>query len=313
MSDELLKFVQILDFEELRGCRPADFVFLCGGYAEDSANPPYVSLRHYLLRHSAFVKKIKGYLVLAEDAQKIFDDNYYDDLISFEEDIARAASLIAIIAESAGSLAELGAFASILQLSRRTCVIQQKEFEAQRSFITLGPVKRMLNSYPESVAYFPWRKNTSKVFHTTCRPHVTEIVSYINGRLALSDSTLKLSLDSDLELLYVTLWVIFLVREISTQRLYDTVRMIKKDATDKQIKSKLFTLIVSKWIGVEPYSGKKYYYYRFDSDPLIYRFKDPGHRADQYKLELIASLKRAEVIPNHVKVVGRNARLENKK
>jgi hypothetical protein len=50
--------------------------------------------------------------VLAEDAFRLFRDSDYSDLISFEEDLARIASVVLVIAESAGSLAELGAFAS---------------------------------------------------------------------------------------------------------------------------------------------------------------------------------------------------------
>lgn len=308
MSRELEDFVALIDFDELRGARPADFVFLCGGYSNDKAKPPYFSLRHYLLRHSTFQSRLNGYLVLAEDAQRIFDDNYYTDLISFEEDIARIASLIAIIAESPGSLSELGSFSSIPLIAKRTCAIQQTEYEAARSFITLGPIKRLSEAYPGSVAYYPWKKNKDKVFHTTCRPHVTAIKDFVNERLELADETFKLATDKELELLFIVLWIIHLLQEISLQVLYDIVRIVRPDATDSQIKAKVFCLLVSKWVGEEPYSGKHYYYSRFDKDPLVYRFKAKGHRADAYKIDIIQSLKAGEKIPKHVADLGRAQR-----
>lgn len=309
MSRELSEFVGLLDFQELRGTRPADFIFLCGGYSDPTAKcPPYFSLRHFLLRQTRFERRLNGYVVLAEDAQRIFNDNYYDDLISFEEDIALAASLIAIIAESPGSLSELGSFSSIPLIARRTCAIQQREYEAANSFITLGPIKRLTGKYPGSVAYYPWKKNDQKVFHTTCEPHLSAIAEYMNERLSLAEETFKLSTDQNLALLFTVLWVVFLLKEVSLQKLYDTVKLIKSDATDNDIKAKLFCLLVAKWVGEEPYSGKRYYYYRFEKDPFVYRFREPGHRADSYKIELIASLRAGDNIPRHVVDLARSER-----
>lgn len=309
MSRELREFVELLDFEELRGTRPADFIFLCGGFSDPAAKPPpYFSLRHFLLRQPRFERRLNGYVVLAEDAQRIFNDHYYDDLISFEEDIALAASLIAIIAESPGSLSELGSFSSIPLIARRTCAIQQREYEAAGSFITLGPIKRLAGNYPGSVAYYPWKKNKHKVFHTTCAPHLPAIADYMNERMALAEETFKLSSDKNLTLLFVVLWVIFLLKEVSLQKLYDTVKIIRPDATDIDIKAKLFCLLVAKWVGEEPYSGKHYYYYRFEKDPFVYRFRESGHRADNYKIDLISSLRVDDAIPRHVVELGRSER-----
>lgn len=309
MSDELRAFVDLLDFDELRGTRPAEFIFLCGGYSEATGRvPPYYSLRHFLLRHPTFQKRLNGYVVLAEDAQRIFDDDYYDDLISFEEDIARIASLIAIIAESPGSLSELGSFSSIEIIAKRTCAIQQREYEKERSFITLGPVKRLASKHTGSVAYYPWKKNKDKVFHTTCSSHVTSIRTYLNERLGLADDTLKLGTDADVLLIFVVLWVIFLFKEVSIQALYDTVKIVLPGTTDTQIKAKVYALIVAKWVGEEPYEAKRYYYCCFDKDPLVYRYKEAGHRIDDYKLDIVLSLKTGDKIPKHVVDLGRATR-----
>jgi hypothetical protein len=314
LSDELRAFVDLLDFDELRGTRPADFIFLCGGYSETKGRvPPYYSLRHFLLRHPTFQKRLNGYVVLAEDAQRIFDDDYYEDLISFEEDIARIASLIAIIAESPGSLSELGSFSSIEIIAKRTCAIQQREYENERSFITLGPVKRLATKHTGSVAYYPWKKNREKVFHTTCSSHVTSIIAYLNTRLGIVDDTFKLSNDSDMLLIFVVLWVIFLFKEVSIQKLYDTVKIILPESTDTQIKAKVYSLIVAKWVGEEPYEAKKYYYCCFDKDPFVYRYKETGHRVDDYKLDIVASLKADDKIPKHVVDLGRATRARTAK
>lgn len=309
---KLKKFVDLLDREELRASRPANFVFLCGGFSSETIGPPYYSLRQYLLQHRTFRKRLNAYLVLAEDAQKIFDDRYYDDLISFEEDIARAAPVIAIISESSGSLAELGAFASIPEIAKTTCVIQQSIFRETRSFVTLGPVKRMSENFEGSVAYYPWRRNGEKVFHTTCREHVPHIVEYLNSRVEINDQSFRICRDEHTELMFFILWIVFLYQEVSLQRLYDTVKLIFPEKTETEIKAKLYALLVSKWIGDEPYSGKTYYYSRFDHDPMKYRFKESGRRVDDYKIEFVKELKDGETIPSHVQRLGRKTRDENR-
>jgi len=309
---KLIDFVDLLDRDELRASRPADFIFLCGGFSSETIGPPYYSLRQYLLQHNSFRKKLDAYLVLAEDAQNIFDDRYYDDLISFEEDIARAASAIAIISESSGSLAELGAFASIPEIAKTTCVIQQTSFRDTRSFVTLGPIKRMSGTFDGSVAYYPWRRNGQKVFHTTCREHVPHIAEYLNSRVKINNKSFNLRKDKNTELIFFILWTVFLYQEVSVQRIYNTIKAIFAGITETEIKAKLYALLVSKWIGEESYSGKNYYYSRFDHDPMIYRFKEPGHRIDDYKIEIVKELKSAEVIPPHVKKLGRLTRSENR-
>jgi hypothetical protein len=68
------------------------------------------SLRDCLWRVCLLSRRLKGEVVLAEKANQLYRETKYTDLISFEEDIARIASLVLVIAESPGSLAELGAF-----------------------------------------------------------------------------------------------------------------------------------------------------------------------------------------------------------
>jgi hypothetical protein len=140
------------------------------------------------------------------------------------------------------------------------------------------------------------------------RPHVKSIGNYINSRMDLAEDTFKLSADRELYLLFITMWIIFLFKEVSVQKLYDTVKAIVPDVTDTQIKAKVFSLMVAKWVGEEPYESKKYFYACFEKDPLIYRYKSPGHRIDDYKMDIVASLRSDEKIPKHVIELGRATR-----
>jgi hypothetical protein len=99
-----------LNFDGVRVFRPSKFMFLCGGYISGDKSAKAKNLRDYLFRVKQIATKYD--IVLAEKATQLFRDSEYDDLISFEEDVARIAAVVLVIAESPGSLAELGAFTS---------------------------------------------------------------------------------------------------------------------------------------------------------------------------------------------------------
>ena len=107
MSSELAQLFKDLDPTRLRIHPPKKTVFLCGGIA--GASTDVLSLRDYLFRIRNISTELSATIVLAERANALYRDTTYGDLISFEEDIARIASVVLVIAESPGSLAELGA------------------------------------------------------------------------------------------------------------------------------------------------------------------------------------------------------------
>jgi hypothetical protein len=105
---ELRVLYDDLKLDGVRVFRPSKFMFLCGGYIASDENAKAKNLRDYLFRVRQIANRYN--IVLAEKATQLFRDSEYDDLISFEEDVARIAAVVLVIAESPGSLAELGAF-----------------------------------------------------------------------------------------------------------------------------------------------------------------------------------------------------------
>jgi hypothetical protein len=84
---ELAEWFNDLNLELLRVTRPSKFLFLCGGARETRPKARAANLRDYLLR----VRPIRTQhtIILAEEATQLYRDTAYDDLITFEEDIAR--------------------------------------------------------------------------------------------------------------------------------------------------------------------------------------------------------------------------------
>ncbi len=136
----------------LRVRRPSKFIFFCGG-AQNPAGKPTWSLRQYLLQDHKFADRVKASIVLAELATQLYRDTNYDDLITFEEDIARIAAMVLLVAESAGSLAELGSFTSIEPIRKNLAVLMQTKHEGDESFVRYGPIKRLMDEDDRRVGF----------------------------------------------------------------------------------------------------------------------------------------------------------------
>lgn len=131
------QFIGDVDLAGLEVVRYPNIIFFCGGPLRDST-PPYFSARHFIADYvSANQTK---YIV--KNAEAIPEWNHYDvypDLITFEQDIAKVSRLVVLFVESAGSLVELGAFTVLPEMSGKLLAIINEQYQAENSFITLGP------------------------------------------------------------------------------------------------------------------------------------------------------------------------------
>jgi hypothetical protein len=167
----------------LRFTYPRKFLFLCGGASP--RNPPdkkAINLRDYLYRIKNLQTRLKAEVVLAETATTLYRDSNYNDLISFEEDIARIASIVLVIPESAGSLAELGAFATNDAFRHALRVVVQDKYVDDESFIRFGPIKRIMNYRRDFVGFYTWKLNNSQNV-VIISPNYKEVFRFINNHL----------------------------------------------------------------------------------------------------------------------------------
>ena len=184
MTESLSKLFSDLDLDLVRIRRPSKVVFFCGGAmaGRSSAAPGVESLRNYLINTCEIRSKISGEIVLAEGATTLYRDSGYHDLISFEEDIARLSAIILVIAESPGSLAELGAFASNDTIRKKLAIIVEHIHYDAESFIRFGPIERLRLENDSRVAVFSWEsqlKNPS--FGDRKNVDTQEMIDFINN------------------------------------------------------------------------------------------------------------------------------------
>lgn len=133
------EFVGSIDKDSLRVSLPSKTIFLCGGKLEVEPNPPQ-SLRDAFFRQLRLSPRDYR-VILAEEAEPLSPDGLYDDLFRFESDFAQIVSLIVLFVESAGSLAEFGAFAALEPVAARLLPAVKDHYYNQKSFIKDGPVR----------------------------------------------------------------------------------------------------------------------------------------------------------------------------
>ena len=281
MFDALRDLNMRIDRASLRVRRPSHSVFLCGGLiSKQPDNKAVLSIRDYLYRIRQAEKRLGATIVLAETAQQLYRDTSYSDLISFEEDIARIASIVLVISESPGSLAELGAFASEPVIRDTLRIIISEDHSKAESFVRFGPIRRIENINRSHIGIFPWKthKSNGLVVKASVTPHFKEIVSFIKDRIEEIPSSLSYcTLPVEKARFFDILWLIGLLEPAPPERLYDAVRLVHPDMTDPYIRNCLYTLRACHWIDTFSYSGRDYFFLPENRDAFDYAFL-PGRR-----------------------------------
>ncbi|CAM9988855.1 unnamed protein product, partial [Chrysoparadoxa australica] len=131
------------------------YIFLCGGPIDVRASQP-VSIRDALLRRLHENPNISDSVKIAEDFQEWGFDGIYTDLLTFETHLAELASVIVVILESEGSLAELGLFSAIDGVKHKIQVFIDEVHYESESFIRLGPIKYMEDALENQAEVESW-------------------------------------------------------------------------------------------------------------------------------------------------------------
>ena len=155
MDDSITAFVNSVQITDSTILNTPNFVFLCGGRTQDSG--PFLSGRDYFNRYvKANEAKLAERVKLAERINDWFDHNTFSDLLELEAYMADFSDLIILFVESAGSIAELGAFATSDILQPKTLAILNSAHPLERTFIADGPVRRITTVDEAMVLRYEW-------------------------------------------------------------------------------------------------------------------------------------------------------------
>jgi len=260
MEDPREAMLTDLDVSSCRiGHTDSPVVLLCGGPVKIKERPDDSDPQIQSLRHAITQKSTEFELFRPEEITTWHEDAVFKNLVDFETELAAICSLVVIILESPGSIAELGAFSQLNELREKLVVIKNSAFsegENKNSFINLGILRHLKETNSRSVKIFPWDIN---------KPHEIDedtILDSINGiRDSLSEikktQVLKITKES-----HATTLVCELIRIFVALKNIEIVKYALKlgfKLTAEQVHRKLFLLEKFQLISMVEYDGATYY------------------------------------------------------
>lgn len=156
VDDQRKAHLAQISLERSRVNLSSPIIFLCGGLV-DVKEVESTSIRDAFLTYISTVGcETADQITLAENFKDWIHDSVYNDLLDFENDIAHISSVIVIVLESPGALAELGLFVRNHSLNKKLIIFVNDEHYNSESFISLGPLRYLETIEKRNVCAYPW-------------------------------------------------------------------------------------------------------------------------------------------------------------
>jgi hypothetical protein len=242
-----------------RVCNIPGFVFLCGG--TEPAGSTVVSVvrpafQRYVLENRP---KLKPHIILAEDLVDGYADvGQFQDLLHLEERLAELAATILVFAESSGSIAELGAFAAIESIGKKTIAVVERRYSDAHSFINDGPLRRLS---PPRVYIYDWldEKHPPEVMEGRFQEHCLDLAGALEERLASHEKSQALDLSHSGHAMLLMADAARLFRVLLLSDFRELVKALGQEIDDRTILQHLFVLEKLKLIRRISYSNQHWF------------------------------------------------------
>lgn len=231
-------------------------VLLCGGKVEikdrpDDPDPPIRSLRHAVADSHTSYDKFRP-----EEITSWQSDGVFKNLMSFEADLASICSLVVIILESAGSLAELGAFSQLHDLSKKIIAIRSSTFKEAPSFINLGILRHISENHNSSVKSYPWDiHNPASISPEVVKDVILDIQEELDQLLR----TQAFNLSNRSHVIVFICEIIKIFTALKEHEILEYLISVGVLITKEELKRKLFLLEEFRLIRKETYSDASFY------------------------------------------------------
>jgi hypothetical protein len=258
-----------IDLTKTRVVKSPSYIFLCGGKISENENN-FHSCRDIFY---SYIKKnncsYSSDIVLAEDVIKYFENSIYEDLLSFEKDLASLSALTVIFSESPGAIAELGSFSVLENIQERLLIVIHSDHSFdQDSFIWRGPISFLKNIAEKNGNYDPvvvykWRMInpadtvtglTFDDFSDASDLSYT-IASIINKR----DKTNLLKKDHIGHVMLLIASVLNVIQISTAEEIFFILNSLGFNKCLKDIKKYLSLLVSLKILAIAPYRNYKFY------------------------------------------------------
>tara|TARA_R110002051_G_scaffold279566_1_gene341056 strand:- start:998 stop:1777 length:780 start_codon:yes stop_codon:yes gene_type:complete len=217
-------------------------------------------------------------VILAEQAAAVFDARIYEDLLQFERDIASVSRLVMLVSESAGSIAELGAFSQISEIQEKLLVFMHTQFYGENSFIKNGPLRYLETKNEQSVQEFDWKSSRAGNLQKESATRLIEPMTLaIAGFLKKQPRTEKFDRERAGHQILLVAGIIYTLRCCRIREIALAAKTVGVEIPEGEIKKMIFCLKLFGWIRVVK---RETAYYIYDAPTAPFIFRGHGSMAD---------------------------------
>lgn len=233
------------------------YVFVCGGKV-DVTSMANVSVRNMMMNQAAGKEDVE--FVLAESYKDWFDG--YDDLAEFENDIAGLSSVVAVILESAGSLAELGLFYANEHIRGKLFAVLHRDFYYQDSFIKHGLLNPLEGLDQRFVLPLDLNPDNADLIEVR---EIDEIVHEVSSYIDTLPESEAFHIENHGHILFLIFQIIHLFMALTITEISTLVQKSGVTLSDKRLKAGLYILQRFGLVGMEKRVSQKFYFAKIDA------------------------------------------------
>ncbi|MGP6429327.1 retron St85 family effector protein [Pseudomonas paraglycinae] len=256
-DDKRLESLAHISLENSRVVLTHPILFLCGGQVDVKSAVP-ISVRGALVEYLHKAKcDLADSITLAEEFKDWIHDAIYKDLLAFESDIAHISSLIVIILESPGALAELGLFVKNKALKNKILVFVRQDHYEESSFIKLGPLRYLQGLKESSVCSYPW-DNADLAGSLSCS--LKEMREDILGAISNRGASEAFNIDNEGHIAFVIYEIVKIFRALKLMEIESYLQAIDISISRDKLRRLLFLLEKFNLIDSSKRGHVDYYY-----------------------------------------------------
>lgn len=296
MADLQALLSTLINLDESRMKPFRGFIFLCGGKVDALSHQP-VSVRDAICRELVKYSEINNRVRLAEDFKDWSHDGIYRELASFERHLAELSSLIVLVLESPGSLAELGLFSVVEEFQEKLLVFMETEHYRAESFIRLGPIDFLEKIKRNQAHCHRWSRTEGQrlVF-------VPELAAALQPELAEAIQSRLLGAERETNFdsarwLHVALLICDLANlfaALTIRELRELLRVLNIHRSESDLRQTLYVLELAGFIRMEP-KGDQRFYVAADNDLFLHlQLSDRSIDLDRFRLDVLQDYERSD-------------------
>jgi hypothetical protein len=216
-----------------------------------------------------------------------FDRNNFRDLLELEEYLADFSDLVIVFVESPGSIAELGAFATLEPLAPKTLAVINSSHDRSGTFIADGPVQRLRTTDDKLVQYFPWHlKNlNARATQEDLKELSRELSKILVEREQQIPKQRQLSSESHAHKMLLAADLLEIIGIANSEDIFGILKLWDDKITVERLRKYLSLLMHLDLIDIEPYSNQRFYVSQSSSPLILYDYGPDTEQRDRERIK----------------------------